>query len=135
MTSGTINDLNAVWGTSGNDVFAVGDAGTILHYNGMAWSTITINTTTTSTTTSTTTTSVPRCPAVKLYGDGSPEVENMRDFRDSTLAQTAIGRRAIEIYYTNADSINAVLDRSPALCAVTRRVLEIIAPMVGKNSN
>jgi hypothetical protein len=30
--------LNGVWGTSGNDVFAVGVAGLILHYNGSTWS-------------------------------------------------------------------------------------------------
>ena len=35
------NTLNAIWGSSGNDVFAVGDFGTILHYNGSAWSVMT----------------------------------------------------------------------------------------------
>jgi hypothetical protein len=38
MTSGTTNELDAIWGSSASDVFAVGDAGTILHYNGSAWS-------------------------------------------------------------------------------------------------
>jgi len=32
--------LIGVWGSSGSDVFAVGDGGTILHYNGSAWSTM-----------------------------------------------------------------------------------------------
>lgn len=31
-------DLHAVWGNSAIDVFAVGDAGTLLHYDGTAWS-------------------------------------------------------------------------------------------------
>ena len=31
------NDLNAVWGSSATDVFAVGNKGTILHYDGKAW--------------------------------------------------------------------------------------------------
>jgi hypothetical protein len=43
-----------------------------------------------------------------------------------------VGRKVIQIYYTNAESINAALDRSPALRTVTRRVLEVIAPMVGR---
>jgi hypothetical protein len=43
-----------------------------------------------------------------------------------------VGRRIIGIYYNNADSINAALERSPALRAVTRRVLEVVAPMVGR---
>ena len=38
MTSGTTKTLNSIWGSSGNDVFAVGEGGTILHYNGSAWS-------------------------------------------------------------------------------------------------
>ena len=40
MTSGTTNNLNGVWGSSGSDVFAVGDSGTILHYDGTAWSAV-----------------------------------------------------------------------------------------------
>ena len=30
-------DLNAIWGNSGSDVFAVGDNGTIVHYDGNKW--------------------------------------------------------------------------------------------------
>ena len=32
------NTLRAVWGSSATDVFAVGDAGTIVHYDGTTWS-------------------------------------------------------------------------------------------------
>ncbi len=38
MTSGTSNLLADVGGTSSSDVFAVGNYGTIVHYNGSAWS-------------------------------------------------------------------------------------------------
>src|SRR5678816_2989028 len=31
------NALNAVWGSGTNDAWAVGDAGTILHWDGHAW--------------------------------------------------------------------------------------------------
>jgi hypothetical protein len=43
MTSGTTQALRGVWGSSGSDVFAVGDRGTILHYNGvsLSWSPMT----------------------------------------------------------------------------------------------
>ena len=37
--------LNAIWGTSPSDVYAVGDTGTILHYNGTDWSAEPSNTT------------------------------------------------------------------------------------------
>ena len=39
------NDLYAVWGSSGSDVFAVGQDGTILHYNGLAWTAMNSSTT------------------------------------------------------------------------------------------
>jgi hypothetical protein len=32
MSSGTTKGLYGVWGSGGSDVFAVGSAGTILHY-------------------------------------------------------------------------------------------------------
>jgi hypothetical protein len=74
-----------------------------------------------------------KCPIKKVLGADNPKLANLRFFRDSSLAKSAIGRRAIRLYYNNADSINAVLERSPAFKAVARRVLDVIAPMVGKN--
>ena len=73
------------------------------------------------------------CPAKKLLGEDNPQLEILRDFRDSKLANSVMGHRIINIYYNNADSIDAALERSPALQAAARRVLEVIAPMVGKN--
>jgi hypothetical protein len=37
MDSGFTGNLNGIWGTSPRDVFAVGDGGTILHYDGTKW--------------------------------------------------------------------------------------------------
>jgi hypothetical protein len=45
MTGNTTSDLCAVWGSSSSDVFAVGYSGTILHYDGTAWSAMTAGTT------------------------------------------------------------------------------------------
>lgn len=45
MASGTVQNLNGVWGGSATDVFAVGDNGTILHYNGSTWSAMSSGTT------------------------------------------------------------------------------------------
>ena len=73
------------------------------------------------------------CPATKVLGAENPALESLRTLRDSTLAQSVLGRRVIQMYYTNADSINAALDRNPALRALARRMLEVIAPLVGKN--
>lgn len=41
MSSEAVNRLRAVWGTSASDAFAVGDTGTIFHYNGSVWSKMT----------------------------------------------------------------------------------------------
>ncbi|MGA6924948.1 MAG: outer membrane protein transport protein, partial [Desulfosarcina sp.] len=37
MQSGTTEDLYGIWGSAANDLFAVGMAGTILHFDGTAW--------------------------------------------------------------------------------------------------
>jgi hypothetical protein len=44
MTSGTTEHLTAVWGASSKEVFAVGKKGTILRYDGSAWSAMTSGT-------------------------------------------------------------------------------------------
>ena len=38
MSSGTTKDLKKVFGYSPSDVYAVGDDGMILHYDGISWS-------------------------------------------------------------------------------------------------
>ena len=38
--SGVTANLNAVWGSAGNDVWAVGAGGTIVHFDGVRWSTV-----------------------------------------------------------------------------------------------
>ncbi|MFC1924439.1 hypothetical protein ACFLT3_00615 [Chloroflexota bacterium] len=45
MTSGTTRDLHSIWGSSSTDVFAVGDWGAILHYDGSSWSEMSSGTT------------------------------------------------------------------------------------------
>lgn len=45
MNSGVNVALNDVWGSAPNDVFAVGDGGTILHFDGNAWTAMASGTT------------------------------------------------------------------------------------------
>jgi hypothetical protein len=73
------------------------------------------------------------CPVVSVLGRDDPAVAMLRQFRDTMLAQSAVGRKVIQLYYNNAGSISAALERSPALSNITRRVLEVIAPMVRRN--
>jgi len=137
----TANDLFGVWASpDGQAAFAVGTDGMILKYEPDPVTTTTTtpggNTTTTIVAVSTTTTSIASgglCPAQNILGKNNPNLENLRVFRDSKLAHSAVGRKAIQIYYNNADSINAAFESSPALRAATRKLLEVIAPMVENN--
>jgi hypothetical protein len=89
----------------------------------METTTTTIDSTTT-TTIPTTTTTMKKCPAAQIFGDGSPQLEQFRDLRDSSLARSAMGRKMIQIYYNNADVINETLERSSTLKNFARRMLE-----------
>jgi hypothetical protein len=75
------------------------------------------------------------CPLSMVLGEDNPKLENLRSFRDNTLAKSAVGRKVIQIYYNNAESINAAFDRSPALRKATRQLFEVIAPMVGNKKD
>jgi predicted Zn-dependent protease len=88
------------------------------------------STTTTSTPSGTTTTTIAvLCPAEYVLGQDHPDIESLRALRDGSLARSAVGRRLSQIYYNNADSINAALDRSPALRAAARKFFEAIASL------
>ncbi|MBK6535930.1 MAG: hypothetical protein IPF99_42285 [Deltaproteobacteria bacterium] len=47
MLTGSLSTLYGVWGAAPNDVWAVGEGGTILHWDGARWSSIPSNTTAT----------------------------------------------------------------------------------------
>ncbi len=86
--------------------------------------------TTTTTVPTTTTTVAGPCPAQKVLGDDSQDVESLRAFRDGSLANSALGRKLAQIYYNNADGINAVLDRSPVLRRFAGKALRAAAQFV-----
>jgi subtilisin family serine protease len=73
-----------------------------------------------------------KCPIKNALGSDNPKLLQLQAFRDNTLAKNALGRKVIHMYYGNARSINAVLDRSPLLRAAFRTMLELFAPLVGK---
>lgn len=76
--------------------------------------------------TTTTTTTAGPCPAQKVLGPDSPDLDSLRAFRDGPLAGSAVGRGLTRIYYANAETINAVLDQSPALRALARNLFEAV---------
>lgn len=96
-----------------------------------------LTTTTSSVDASTTTTTAADagpCAAATVLGADNPLLENLRTFRDTRLARSAAGQRIIKVYYRNAGSITAALDRSPALRVAARWMLEAVASRVGAES-
>ncbi len=68
-----------------------------------------------------TTTTVP-CPAVVLYGEGSEEVELVREFRDTFLCTTPEGQVIISLYYTWSAEIIHLIESNKNL----KKIAEII---------
>ncbi len=89
--------------------------------------------TTTSVVTSTTSTPTGApCPAQNLLGEDTQSLEKLRTLRDGPLANSAAGRMVTHMYYKNADSINAAIDRSPALQAFARKFFKTVASQMQK---
>jgi hypothetical protein len=64
------------------------------------------------------------CPATQVLGDEDPGLATLRDFRDKVLNKSALGKGIINMYYNNADAINAALDKNPALKAFSHKALQ-----------
>jgi hypothetical protein len=60
------------------------------------------------------------CPAVKLYGGGSPEVAELRALRDEVLEKNAAGGLLMRLYYRLAPAVETLLDASPRCRQVAR---------------
>ena len=84
-------------------------------------------TSSTTTAPSFTTTTIIACPAETVLGQDNTDLISLRTFRDGQLARSAVGRRLTQIYYNNAESIDAALEKSPALRAAARKLFEAIA--------
>lgn len=72
------------------------------------------------------------CPAESLLGQGDPGLERLRSLRDGILAGSPLGRKMIQLYYANADSVNAALESSPAFQAAARRALAALTALLEK---
>jgi hypothetical protein len=75
------------------------------------------------------------CPAVKLYGEGSEQVEMLRQYRDEVLGQTAAGRRIIQGYYFLAASAEKMFEASPVLRRAARNTMDALLPLIQNRLN
>ena len=69
------------------------------------------------------------CPAATVLGAEDPRLAKLRDFRDKVLGKSAVGQRIINMYYNNADAINAALDKNPSLKAFSYKALQSSIPV------
>jgi hypothetical protein len=70
------------------------------------------------------------CPAVKLYGEGSAEVELLRRYRDEVLEQTAAGTVVVNLYYKLAPMAEIMMDNNPYLRQTAKRIIDKMLPVI-----
>ena len=66
--------------------------------------------------------------ATVAFGEGAPELDALRGFRDRVLARSGAGRAFIATYYRWGPHLAAVVERSPGLKRLTRRALSRAVP-------
>ena len=65
--------------------------------------------------------------ATAVYGDvNAPEVKVLRDFRDSVLMESSLGRKAVDLYYSGLGqrSANFIRDHASFIIPAVRRGLD-----------
>ena len=77
-----------------------------------------------------TTTRFKRCPAVKIYGEESPESELLRRYRDEVLEQTAAGGLVVSLYYKLAPIADTMIDNNIYLRQTTKRIIDMLLPSI-----
>ena len=68
------------------------------------------------------------CSAGSLLGGEDPQIETIRRFRDKVLARSTIGRKLIDLYYTNGERIIKIFDKNPVLKKSAKKLLEFLVP-------
>jgi hypothetical protein len=69
--------------------------------------------------------------ATAAFGEGAPELEDFRAFRDRALLPTRSGRALVRVYYAVGPSLAAAVSRSPALRGFVRaRLARVHARLV-----
>jgi len=63
------------------------------------------------------------CAATYLLGSKDPRLDTLRRFRDEALAVSPAGRKLIDAYYKNSESINAFLVDNPNTNAIAKQIL------------
>jgi hypothetical protein len=70
------------------------------------------------------------CVAAQLLGTVDPQLAILRTFRDEMLTNSTIGEKLIEIYYNNENIIAAIMNKSPMLKTLTKKLLESVISVI-----
>jgi hypothetical protein len=70
------------------------------------------------------------CPFTVVLGDGNPQLDVLRNFRDRILTQTATGALYTELYYQYADEVISIISADNSLLSASERVLAKVMPVV-----
>jgi hypothetical protein len=62
--------------------------------------------------------------ATAAYGEGAPELDAFRSFRDKALMRHSLGRAAVSAYYVAGPTLAAVVRSSPLARRQVRRTLD-----------
>ena len=73
-----------------------------------------------------------RCPVLGILGEGSPEVQLLRDFRDDILSKTPEGREIIKLYYALAPAVVTAMEEDEVFEAECRELLEEVLRLINK---
>ena len=70
------------------------------------------------------------CPAVAILGEDDPGIATLRQFRDTVLANSALGNKLIDSYYNNGSVITGFIERNPAVRSSAQTVIRLLLPAV-----
>ena len=71
-----------------------------------------------------------QCVATYLLGRGNPQLTTLRKFRDTVLAQSAMGRKLVEIYYRSSGKAIAIFEHHPTVTLSLRRLVGSLLSMI-----
>jgi hypothetical protein len=72
----------------------------------------------------------PSCPVVQLYGEGSEQVQLLRNFRDTVLKETLEGQQLIKLYYEWSPVLVRALDKDDGFRAEIAEMIDGIVPVL-----
>jgi hypothetical protein len=70
------------------------------------------------------------CPLAQIYGEGSEQVQLLRNFRDTVLRETLVGEQLINVYYEWSPVIGREIDKDDGFREVLTEMIDGILPLI-----